>query len=367
MMLLARVVAVLCGTVILGAIAHSTIASTGGYGTPHAYLTLSVAGGVAVASFFCGMAQSRMIVLVFVLCIAAGEIYNLGLTVNRIMAASDRDQAPKREYRKTYAEAERKVAMAKAALEAASKGASARLSKAEEAKRAADAAVAEKSSERFCRGECAKMLTAAADDARAEVAAARAEIDINRSKAAAYLRAAETDLANLEAPVSPTPFADAVDMPSWMWDVFLAGMGAIAINGLGCVLIAFGSHASRSHNRQEKPRLLDRLVSRLRRNKKPAAAPSNVVPLVQKSTPTISAKQMVTFLAQCAPEGGRRDKAEWGELYRAYLPWHARVAPSDKPYSAAEFGAVLAAVCEKAEIPVREEGELVYCVGRRLG
>jgi hypothetical protein len=76
---------------------------------------------------------------------------------------------------------------------------------------------------------------------------------------------------------------------------------------------------------------------------------------------------MITFLAQCVPEADARDKAEWGDLFKAYLRWHARITPpGERPYTAAEFGAVLAAVCKKAGIDLSSEGDLVYCIGRKL-
>jgi hypothetical protein len=55
-------------------------------------------------------------------------------------------------------------------------------------------------------------------------------------------------------------------------------------------------------------------------------------------------------------------------MFNHYLPWHKRVAPPDeKPYTAEEFSAVLAAVCKKAEIPIRSAGDLVYSVGHGCG
>jgi hypothetical protein len=42
-----RGIAILAGVTILAAAAHVTIEHTGGYSTPHAILTMAIAGGVS--------------------------------------------------------------------------------------------------------------------------------------------------------------------------------------------------------------------------------------------------------------------------------------------------------------------------------
>ena len=55
-MIIARCLALAAGALILAAVAHVTVIYTDGYGTPHAWVTLAVAFGVACGSVFCGMA-----------------------------------------------------------------------------------------------------------------------------------------------------------------------------------------------------------------------------------------------------------------------------------------------------------------------
>ena len=49
-----HIVALAAGALILAALAHVNIIATGGYGTPHSYLTMAVALGVACAGYFSG-------------------------------------------------------------------------------------------------------------------------------------------------------------------------------------------------------------------------------------------------------------------------------------------------------------------------
>jgi ABC-type phosphate/phosphonate transport system substrate-binding protein len=51
-----KILAMIVGAAILFTTAHVTIFATGGYGGSHAYITLAVAAGVAVASILVGRA-----------------------------------------------------------------------------------------------------------------------------------------------------------------------------------------------------------------------------------------------------------------------------------------------------------------------
>ena len=364
-----RLVAILAGAAMLAAVAHVTVLATSGYGTPHAWLTWAVAVGVACGSWFCGRALwsgRTFVALGLMASMVAGEAYNLLQTANRLTAGTEATQAPKREHAKAYTKAADEVNAAQAKVNSPPTT-SERLKKAEVAKAAADQAVTDRSAERGCREHCRALLQKAVDDAADEVKAARAELEKTNAGATTGLEKAKATLAGMRAPESASPFADRIGMPAWAFDVMVAALGSFAVNGLACFLIGFGAHAQ--PERTEKKRPLDRLFARWRR--KPAAAdlPGNVVSLVAKTPGKdggVSAKPMISFLAQCVPKTSDSDKAEWGAMFKAYLPWHARVAPGKRPYTAAEFGAVLAAICKKADIPIRSEGEFVYCMGRKL-
>jgi hypothetical protein len=118
----ARLLAIVAGALILAAVAHVTVVYTGGYGTPHAYLTLAVAFGVACGSVFCGMAWSKgasILALAFSFCIVSGEAYKFFQSANRLMAATEAAQAPKREHANAFAKANEDVKIAEAAVVAA--------------------------------------------------------------------------------------------------------------------------------------------------------------------------------------------------------------------------------------------------------
>src|SRR5262249_5545246 len=99
--MIARIVAMLSGALLLSAVAHVTVMSTGGYFTPQSYLTLAIAAGAGLGSVFSGMALSAKrykLVVFFVVCIAGAEAYGVMQTANRLVAASEHAQAPLREH-----------------------------------------------------------------------------------------------------------------------------------------------------------------------------------------------------------------------------------------------------------------------------
>jgi len=239
-MIIARVLAIIAGALILGAVAHVTIMSTNGYGTAHAYLTMTVAVGVAVASVICGMAPTRGLIIFLCACIACGEAYNFLQTSNRLTAAAEAAQAPKREHAKAFAKAEADVRTAQASVD--TPATSQRLKHALHAKEVADQAVIDKSAEKGCRENCRQLLQAAVDSAADEITRARAAIEAAQRSAKANLETAKATLAVMPAPESPTPFADRIGMPAWAFDVLVAFLGSIAANGLACGLMIFGAH-----------------------------------------------------------------------------------------------------------------------------
>jgi hypothetical protein len=60
----------------------------------------------------------------------------------------------------------------------------------------------------------------------------------------------------------------------------------------------------------------------------------------------------------------RGSRADWGDIYGGFLAWQTARGGDALPASA--FGAVLRHICEQAGIPVKRQGERVYCVDRRV-
>ena len=88
---MARAIAIAVGILILAAVAHVTIQSTGGYGSAHAWVTIGVAAGVAAGSVFSGMAWSdkrHALAVLLVLAIVAGEAYGFIATAERLIVAT---------------------------------------------------------------------------------------------------------------------------------------------------------------------------------------------------------------------------------------------------------------------------------------
>lgn len=257
-----RFVAIAVGALLLAAVTHVTVLSTGGYGTPHSFVAIAVAAGVGAGSVFCGMAWSqRRFVLCFGLAasVICGEAFGLFQTAQRLVAGSEATQAPLREHGKAHAKAKADVAKAEMALVKA--GTSDRLDKAAAAKGKADKAVTGSAKEMGCRIHCRELLQKAVDDAAREVEAARKETEDNKAKAETALEKAQAALARMKAPVSPTPLADLTGAPAWVLDLTIAILGSIGVNGLACCLLIFGAHgahqrfggdgAPRAHHRHE--------------------------------------------------------------------------------------------------------------------
>ena len=116
-----KTLSMVVGAAILFTTAHVTILATGGYGGSHAYITLAVAAGVAVASILVGRAWAehrKTLAVGLVIAIAAGEVYALLGTAERLTAAREASQAPLRQAVEARQKLEAKVAKAEAALAA---------------------------------------------------------------------------------------------------------------------------------------------------------------------------------------------------------------------------------------------------------
>jgi hypothetical protein len=249
----ARTIAIIAGVAVLAAVTHLTVLYTGGYGSPHSYLVIAVAGGVGAASVFYNraLAEGRYpLAGAFLVCIFAAEAFGLYQTANRLAAASEALQAPLREHAKTYAKAEAAVVAAETAL-ANTAATSERLMKANDAKQRADQAVTDSAAEMGCRANCKDLLQTAVYNADKEVKEAREEIAAKRAAKEAALNAARATLAGMKAPVSATPLADLTGFAAWKLDLSGAVLGALGGNGLACCLLVYGAHSPRRRQSAE--------------------------------------------------------------------------------------------------------------------
>jgi hypothetical protein len=114
------------------------------------------------------------------------------------------------------------------------------------------------------------------------------------------------------------------------------------------------------------------------------AAPTKSVPLPIPAALPPPGPSSVVELASRKPRGAKTEKPEgrvgsflreslvvavgdkvgWPKLYAAYRDWCQRFGFT--PVSAGRFGEVLVEICDKAGIVIEDDGQLVYCLDRKL-
>jgi hypothetical protein len=335
-----RAIAIATGAMILAAVTHVNIEAGTAYGTPASFLMLAVAVGVGVSAFVVGHAwdsNRRWLAAGLVLAVAVGEFFNLTATAERLVAGREASQAFLRAGEKRLADARQRVLEAKLAVEATKT--SARLKAAQEAKIAADKAIADSAAQMGCRRECRVLLEGAAAVANAEVTAAREALKAGAASANAELKAAETALAGIAPPPSATPLADRLGLPPWFLDLFHSALGSIAANGLAFLLIAFGAHRTRP------------VVEIVQSAPEPEPAPQETRRPARKATrrlPSPAKDHATRFgMARLCPGDGATDLRQ---IRLAYRTW--ATGEEGGPLPDAEIAPALAEMFAKAGIEV---------------
>jgi hypothetical protein len=77
----------------------------------------------------------------------------------------------------------------------------------------------------------------------------------------------------------------------------------------------------------------------------------------------VDPKPVIAFLTEHVP-AARGGRADWGDIYRGFREWQAKLG--HEVWSATQFGAVLRHICEAASIPVKRQGDRIYCLERRI-
>lgn len=360
--MISRAIAILLGAILLAASAHVTIEATGGYGTAHSYVTMAVAAGVAGGSIFGGMAWSagrQLLTASFVVCIVAGEVFGFLQTANRLVAGSEATQAPLREHSEAYAKAAERLKVAKAAVDRLPTS-SPRLEKAEAAKKAADAAVVAKAAEKGCAANCRQLLQGQADAAGVEVAAAREALGRSNEKARGELSEARAALTGMKPPESPTPLADRTGIPAWLLELFGAGFGALAANGLACCLMIFGGHHHRRAPHVEVITPEPAVTA-----KPPIATPARKRKSARRSKAgheMTAEDRAAQFALECLKPQG---EADVDIIEARYASWCAG-RPRDKHLPPRQFGQALAVLLKETGITVEERDGRLIAVGISL-
>jgi hypothetical protein len=330
-----RSIAFLGGLVLLGAVAHVTIMSTGGYGQTGAPLVLALAAGVALGAFVIGRSR-RLLALALFVALVAGEGYGLMRTADMYVANREVQQAP-------IHEAGEKHTAAVARLAAAEK--SDAVAKAEAAKAKIDADAIAASVAKTCRDNCRLVLDAQAAAANAAVEAARKAVQVE-------VAAARADLQLNPLPPSASPLADRMGVPAWSLDLVIAGLGSIGCNGLAACLIAFAAHGPRSATNLGAPRETPVTVAAPRILRTPRNPRREVL---QPVAGDINA----FMLARVSRMRGAQ--VSWSDLFTEYLAW-CRTEGFEADNVEA-FGSSLDALRQELGLRVRKHDGGVYFVG----
>ena len=359
-----RTLAIICGLLILAAVAHATIVATGGYWTPQSYVTIAVAAGVGMAGILSGMAWSadrRSLAVWLVVVIAAGEAFGFISTTERLIVSREAAQAPLRVAEQDRAKAIERVTNAQIVLDQLP-ATSPRLEAALATKSLADQAVIGKSAERGCRENCRARLQAQVDSAAAEIEQARAELGKSRTTAKSELTASRTALAALTAPPSPTPLAERLGVAAWLLDLVHSGLGSLAANGLACGLLVFGAHqpTKRRSGRAEKadqktasePLVLEQYVG--------AESPVELTVRKRVISKKSHAAQFAVERLQPADGSG----SELSEIHQAYRDWCG--TKGIEPLPAAQIGLLLADLFDGAGLSIAERSGKLMAVGVAL-
>jgi hypothetical protein len=388
-----RVLAIVGGLLILTCVAHVTIQSTGGYGTPHSLLTLAVAAGVGVASVCSGLAwtaERHTLALLLIGAIFAGELFAFLSTAERLITAREALQAPLRVGQAEYAAAAANVTKAEAAL-AASPETSDRLKAALASKTAADTAAITKSSERGCAANCRMLLQEQVQTAAKDVDEARTALGQQHAALVNDLAEARRVLAKVKAPVSASPLADRLGWPAWVLDLVIAALGSIAANGLACCLLVFASHGPRANlsaNLRKgdegdeattlqgggaAPTSLDGTVRLAAVEPSPRRpAPRRATKPARKRTsgrqrpevqPRPAPSTLQHFAAACLEPGEQTDIVSMRELVRVYAAWRDGKYPKLAAQALAEE---LGELVTDLELPVDDSGAEIMLRGLRL-
>ena len=368
------------GAAILFTTAHVTVLATGGYGGSHAYITLAVAAGVAVASILVGRAWGegrRTLAVGLAVAIAAGEVYAFLGTAERLTAAREASQAPLRQAVEARQKLETKVAKAEAAV-AALPETSARFREAMDRKAVSDAAVVNKSSERGCVANCRLLLQAQADQNNQEVEAARRDMAENRTRLEQAVIDAKGELAAFKAPPSPSPLADRIGWPAWVLDLVMAGLGSLSANGLACLMIAFGSHRrSTEADTAKAPEITPPIalaplewqqdVDATQTEKvvqlHPAGTSKRRTKAVDNATPD-AIKQGKNFMVERVTRTDGDAATDVRALHRDYVAWC--VARGGHPLPATDIGPALLHLFEMAQIPIKQRNGKPVALGIAL-
>jgi hypothetical protein len=316
-----RVLGGLAGAGVVGAATHLNVTHAGGYGSGDAPLIITAAVllalgmGLTTATWRDG---SRLGALALGVCVLAGEGYWLATNAERELAAREALAVPVAE-----------AAVKRAAAEK-------RLEEAQAARRQADNAAISEAAKAGCRVNCAALLQDAKRSAESELAAARAA------------------LASLPAVRSVTPLANRLGIPTWAWDLIVAGLRSFLVIG-GSIAIGLALHPKRARAQAVSPR-------RPAANSAPGEPVQELEPLL--IAPPLNPREHVSRFLRAVIKPDPAGAASLRELHGRYLEW-CRSGAVD-PLPAAELGRHLRAIVDAIGLECEPTGRDVVVRGAAL-
>jgi hypothetical protein len=216
-----RIFAVIAGAAVIAAALQANVQAAGGWYGPDAPMIVSIAVLLAVGIGFAPTvwhSGSKFMAIVLVMCLLAGEVYWLGINLERELAHRELTSAPR------------------TAAAAAKLAAKQRLDDAIVAASAADAAKLNQAALPGCKAGCVDLLKSASENARREVSDARAALSAVTA-------------------TTSTTLADRLGLPTWKLDLIFAALRSAAVIG-GSLLVALAIHPRRPPS--PKPQLTSR-------------------------------------------------------------------------------------------------------------
>ena len=238
-----RIILGLVGAGALVAMMHKTIMAGGGYdhgdADTIAWTAIVLACALCVVPVFrSGQWLAGLAVLTALI---AGDIGRFGQTFSEEMERITKLQAPAAAAAKRRADAETRLAEAKASLGAIG-STTPRIEAAIRAKSATEQGVRDKTSKGGCRKGCTAQLAAQMASANAEVKAAYAALATRRQAVEARVSIARAALNSMKVPQSVSPAADLIGWSAALLNAALAGLKSIALNIGAIALLAIAGH-----------------------------------------------------------------------------------------------------------------------------
>lgn len=313
MIAILRVVSIGAGLGILAAATWAVITDARLDG-PHAAVVATMALGTAAGALVLARSSWR-VGLAVALAVLTGEMFGMLSTAERII--KHREAAALEEAQRNPAHAEARTA----------------LDRARSAVTAHDAKAAEQIAKKDCATNCRALL----DSTRVRLVA-------DRDDARAALAALAGDRS--------TPLADRLGVQPWVLDLIMAGLLSLGANGLACILIAWGAHATKPEPRIEIAPPVPVMAE-------PIEAPANVVALVRKA----NGKDAAKFALECLkPSSGGAVPLK--VVAEAYWQWCDRqqIGRPDTPTTVNQ----MVALFQKASIETEMTGREVIARGVAL-